>query len=137
MGRKRTYRDAPVCRLRRKHRTNKIYRLRPFLSKALQALQRLVISQDVNLPLETIAKRMSPVRKAIIVKTAKREYVHRLCQPRRRLAHARVVAPRRSPDAVARALRVVVRDRLVELHFPSQDFWRPPSKRPHAHRATS
>ena len=47
-----------------------------------------------------------------------------------------MVAPRRCPDAVTGALRVVVGDGLVELDLASQNLGCPPPKRADAHHTT-
>ena len=77
--------DAPVCSFGGEHGTDEVYRIRTFFTKALQAMKRLLVPQDVEFALETIAEWMSAVRKAVIVETTEGEYVDRLCQPRPRL----------------------------------------------------
>ena len=126
--------NEPVCSLGGEHRTDQIYRLQTFFSKALQAMQRLLVLQNVDLALEPVTKRMSTIRERIIVKTTEREYVNRFCQSRRRHPRSRVIAPGGSTDAVVGALGVVVGDRLTELDLAPQDLGCPPSKGPHAHR---
>jgi hypothetical protein len=126
--------NEPVCRLGSEHRTDEIYRLQTFFSKALQALQRLLVPQNIDLALEPVAKWMFTIREAIIVKATEREYVNRFCQSRRRPPRSRVIAPGGSPDAVMGALGIVVGDRLIELDLASEDLGCPPSKRPYAHR---
>jgi hypothetical protein len=126
--------NEPVCGLGGEHRTDEIYRLQTFFSKALQAVQRLLVPQNVDLALEPVTKRMSTIRERIIVKATEREYVNRFCQSRRRPPRSRVIAPGGSPDAVVGALGVVVGDRVIEFDIAPEDFRCPPSKRPYSNR---
>jgi len=77
-------------------------------------------------------------QRAIMLKTSKREkYVHRLCQPRRRLPASEWLLPshyRRCRSSYGRV--VVPHFRLVEAVTSPAGFWRPLNpKVPHAHRA--
>jgi len=85
------YRIGSVCSLGSEHGTDETYRLQTFFSKALQALQRLLVPYNVDLALEPVAKRMSTIREAIIVKTTEREYVNQFCQSACRPPRSRVI----------------------------------------------
>ena len=105
MKKKRKKAHAPVCSLRGEHGINKIHCLRTLFPKALQSLQGLVVTNDVDLPLIAVSKWMSTVRLAVIIQTAQCENVDRLCEPRRRLARPRPSARTRvvAPDSSANA----------------------------------